>query len=393
MKTYPTVEDYLEVLSGARDIVTGKTNPSYFFGFDPIISLARYDVSVLTSMNEATTNGKALTEKQGELLCKVLLKYRRQLGNKSIDVTPIEKPAWRVPLRKMDYTQSLSLQDDKLILKFPYNVKQIETLRNFKSTSQGSFVFSPEQKQWVIALTEFNLNWVHAFAKINNFEIDPEVERLNNLVLEMELTPYAIELDYNESGLTIANCPTSLRDYIENNLGGFGLENTLRLVDYSSVLGYTINADFASALAKEYGSRFMLIATNREVKINPEAKTVDDDFASVIEYAQLVERFPVVIYEPDISGRLLNKLKELVDETEIEEVKNGKIDEQKPTTKFIYTIRPLTNVDKIAMLISTGGIIVGSSRSAMIQNAERLVYVSSDVYAGTVKTSKKIVKL
>lgn len=393
MKTYPTVEDYLEVLSGARDIVTGKKDPSYFFGFDPIINLARYDVSVLTSMNEATTGGKALTEKQGELLCKILLKYSRQLGNKGIDVAPIENPQWRVPLRKMDYTQSLSLVNDQLILKFPYNTKQIETLRSMKSSSQGNFVFNSELKRWEIGLTEFNLNWVHAFAKVNNFVIDPEVDRLNNLILEAESTPYAIELDYETTGLTIKNCPDSLRDYIETHLGGFGTENLLRLVDYSSVLGYTINSDFASALTNEYGPRFMRIATNREVKINPDAKTVVDDFASVIEYAQKVNRFPVVIYEPDLSSRLLQKLKELVNENEIEEVKNGKIAEQKPGVKFIYTIKPLTNIDSIAMLISTGGIIVGSNRSVMTQRAERLVYISTEVYGGVAKASKKIVNL
>ncbi len=380
MKTYPTVEDYLEVLAGMRDIVTGKTVSSWFLGFSPIISLARYDVDVLTSMSDATSQGKALTEKQGELLCKILLKYKRQLATKSIDVDPVEKPVWRVPLRKMDYTQSLSIENDKIILKFPYNTKLIESLREFKNASQGRCYFDNDAKVWNIALTEFNINWTHTWAKTNGFQIDPEVERLNNIVLAVEAIPHAIELVYDTNGLDISNCPDSLREYVEEKLGGFGHNNLLKLVDYAGVLGYTINSDLENALIQEYGPRFLTLAKNREVKINPQSKVASDDFFSVVEYAVKVDRLPVIIFEPDLSGKLLQRLKEVSSENDILEVKNGKIADVNPGHKFIYTIKPVANLEKIPLLISSAGMIFGSTKSVMVQQAEKIVYVAADVY-------------
>ena len=80
MMKYTTVEDYLEVIAGLKDPVTLKKNPNQmFFGeFDPIISLARYDTDVLNSMSTAVNEGRALTEKQGELAVKIVVKYKRQ---------------------------------------------------------------------------------------------------------------------------------------------------------------------------------------------------------------------------------------------------------------------------------------------------------------------------
>jgi hypothetical protein len=68
MKKFQYVEDYIEVINGDRDPVTGK-----LFGlFDTtpaIISLARYDVSIVDSMSQAVQSGKSLTDKQADLGC------------------------------------------------------------------------------------------------------------------------------------------------------------------------------------------------------------------------------------------------------------------------------------------------------------------------------------
>ena len=96
MIRYTHVEDYLEVIAGLKDPATlAKNNSNWFTEFDPIISLARYDVSVLESMSEAVSTGKALTERQGELAVKIVAKYQRQLAQKGIDVEPVLNPQWR----------------------------------------------------------------------------------------------------------------------------------------------------------------------------------------------------------------------------------------------------------------------------------------------------------
>jgi len=393
MKKFDTVEDYLEVISGYADIVTGKRTPSWFLGFQPIINLARYDTSVLDSMTQSTTSGKALTERQGELACKIILKYQRQLAAKSVDVSPVENPVWRVPLRHMDYAHSLYLDNDQLKLKFPYNTKFIEDIKTFKKSSQGVCEFDYELKVWNLGLTEYNLNWAYSWAKQNNFTIDDSVQSLFDLLVEAEQTPYKIELVCTESGLDIINAPNSLREYINTNLGGFGMENLLNLVDNSSILGYTVEEDLSNALTQEYGPRFVRLACNREMRITPESRTADDDLVSVLKYAEQVGSFPVVIYEPDLSNRMLNRLNELYPADQIQSWTNKQKFTLAPGVKFIHTIKPIRDLTDIPLLISSAGMVFGGDKQIMIQHAKKIVYVAAEVYNKSSNKASKVVKI
>ena len=395
MKTFNTVEDYLEVLAGMRDAATGKLSSAWFLGFDPIISLARYDVDVLTSMSEATASNKPLTEKQGTLLCKILLKYQRQFASKSIDVTPIENPVWRIPLRTMDYSHRVTIRNDKIILQFPYNSKLIESLREFRNSSQGTCAFDRESKVWKIALTEYNLNWVYTWAKANNFEIGQEVETINELILAQERTPHGIELVYNEDQLTITNCPSTLHDHIETKLGGFGHDNLLKLIDNSGVLGYSIEPALSDVVIKQWGPRYLTLSKHREVQIAPNTSTVDDDFASVLEYAIASDRLPVVVFEPDLSNRLLAQLTKLYPPEDIAVIVNKRPDISE-SVKFIHITKPIRNLDRIPMLVTSAGMIFGGDKQIMTQRSEKIVYIASDIYGATGgpgNKPKKVVKL
>jgi hypothetical protein len=380
MKTYSTVEEYLEVLGGYRDLSTGKVDSSWFYDFKPIISLARYDVSVLSSMLESVVQGNPLTERQGELLCKILLKYQRQFIAKSVDVTPIEKPTWRTTLRKMDYTKSVTIENTVISVKFPFDTKLIDSIKSFKTTSQGSCLFDRDSKKWKIGLTEYNLVWLHTWASANNFEIDPTVEELNNLILAAEKIAYPIELVHTDDKLDIVNCPPSMREYILNELGGFDHSNLLNLLDYSGILGYTIEPELANVVVEFYGPRTLQLAKNKELIVNPETKTVDDDFVSVLEYAIKVNRLPVVIYEPDMQNRLLTKLATLYPESDFTTIGNSKKPVIDLTKKFIHCTAPIKNMNRIPMLISSAGMVFGGDKQFMLQSAEKIVYVAAEVY-------------
>ena len=387
MKTYDYVEEYLEVLASFRELATGKPNPNWFFSFDPIINLARYDVSVLTSMTDQVTQNQALTERQGELLCKILLKYSRQLAAKGIDVGPIESPAWRVPLRKMDYSQRLSIKDDAIVVRFPYNQTLIDNIKDFSKTSQGVCRWDRDRKHWESALTEYNLSWLYTWAQANNFEIDAAVKDLMQIVLVAEQTPYAIELCVDGDQLNITNAESSLIDYINQSVGGFDLDNIARLIDMSAVLGYTVNADLAQAVISEFGPRFYKLASSREVKINPDTLMSSDDFESIIEYAEKSGRLPVVVYEPDLSGRLLEKLRTVRPEQDILVCLPSQATEINGSHKFVYIQRPVTAAERIPLIVSSAGMVFGGDKQRMIQRAEKVVYVAADVY------NKKSVKV
>jgi hypothetical protein len=379
MIKYTTVEDYLEVIAGLKDPVTLKKSAtqSFFGEFEPIVSLARYDTDVLNRMSTTVNEGRALTEKQGELAVKIVVKYKRQLVAKGVDVTPVEENIqWRLPLRKMDYTRRLSVVNDRIVLNFPYNTELIDELRNFRCESQGTGKWDKENKQWCFALTEYNLVWLTTWAETRQFEFDDEARRLNRLITDCEADSYAIELVLTDTGCEITNCPETLYDYINSNLGGFELENLVRLVDNSALLGYTVNKEIADLVVAGSGPRFYNLAITREVKLDP--TTVTDDLASVLDYADRMERWPVVVYEPDLSGKLLAQLRQLREG--VVEVKRSPKDRSwHDGFKYVYVVAPVTT-RKIPLLISSAGMIYGGDKSLMVQQAEKIVYCSADVY-------------
>lgn len=380
MKKFDYVEDYILAITGYLDVVTSKLTSQFYFGINPIINLARYDVSVLESMSDAVMRNVALTEKQGDLACKIILKYQRQLAAKSIDVTPVEKPVWKVPLRAMDYSRSLTLHDDKLHLKFPFQNQLIDSIREFQKSSQGEVKWNRELKIWEVALTEYNLSWIYTWVKPHNFEVSTEVENLMKLVTDCEATPYAIELTVDNGQLTITNAPESLTNYVEQHLGGWDLDNLLTLVNASSLLGFTVNTDLAQAICISYGHRFYNLAINREIKINPNGISLDDDLSSVLDYADQCQLWPVVVYEPDLSNRMLNRLQSKYADHELVVAGNQKNPVVTAQTKYIHTYKPIRNMEAINLVITSAGMVFGGDKQLMIQRAKKIVYCAAEVY-------------
>lgn len=374
MNQFATIEDYIEVIAGERDPVTGKLVGAWLN--DPLISLARYDVNVVNKMCEQVMLGTALTEKQATLAQKIILNYRRQLAQKGVDVAPAENPAFRNPLRVMDYSCQLTVKDDILCLKFPFQANLIDQLRMFSKESQGSCNWNPDDKVWKIALTEYNLTWAATFASINKFEIDPSVQLLVNLLLAAEKDEYRIELCYDNGQLHLRNAPDSLLEYINMYIGELNIGNLLKLADYSSILGYTLHTDLETVLHQQYGYQITQLISNRELKATPGGVLADDNLHIIFDYAVSCDRLPVYVYEPDLSNNMLSRIKLKFTDEEIHiglpaDVIDSKI-------KVVYITKPVTR--PTPLLISIAGMIYGGEKEVMIQQAEKVVYYAIEVY-------------
>jgi hypothetical protein len=389
MKTFPTVEDYLEVIVGYRDPVTGKWSSAHgmIFGGTPIINLARYDVEVLNSMANTTANNDSLTQRQADLLCKIITKYRRQLANKNIDVTPVSEPQWRNPIRPMNYSRRVSVVGNDIQVKFPYDVTLIEEFRRFGKDSQGRSQWDRDQKVWVNDITEYNVSWIYTWATHHEFEVDAEVCKLFQTVQACERQPYAIELVWSLTGLDITNASDSLREYIQQHLGGFAEDNLLRLIDHSGPLGYTISEGIAQAVRAEYGVKFYSLLSNRELKVLPDGSVPAQDLDAILDYADTLQRWPVVCFEPDLFGAMLSKLRSRYPADMISANPAGLPTATEP--RYIHTTKGIRNLNRIPLLITAAGLIFGGDRAMMIQNAEKIVYAAQDVYTKG-QTNKKV---
>ena len=189
MKTFSSVEDYLEVLAGKRDLVTGAPRPPVWLGYEfkPIVNLARYDVNFLDSVTDATLSGTALTDRQAELGIKMVQKYTRQLNAKGVSTDPLLSPVYRKPVRLIDRSRKLWIENDQLMLKFPYDTRMINELKDLLKDKQGPAGFDRDAKLWKISATEYNTNFVYYWGKSNQFEIDGAVDTLMQEILAVEI--------------------------------------------------------------------------------------------------------------------------------------------------------------------------------------------------------------
>jgi len=116
----------------------------------------------------------------------------------------------------------------------------------------------------------------------------------------------------------------------------------------------------------------------------------------VLDYAIQTNRLPVVIYEPDLSGKMLEHLKALYPEEDIASIRDSKNYDVSDSVKFIHTFKPLRKLARVPMLVSSAGLIFGGDKQIMVQRAEKIVYIANDVYnatGGSKNQTRKVTKL
>lgn len=393
MKKFDHVEDYIEVITGLRNPVTGQLEQLWAIATAPILSLARYDTSVLDNLAMQGLNKVAYTDRQAKLATDLVLKYERQLYKHGVDISPVkEKPEFRMPLRVLDRSQRVWIEDELINIRFPYVPALIDSIRAECKDSKGSIQFNRDKKVWQASLTEHNVNWAYTFSTAHQFDVDPTMQQAMDLLLAAEAKPYAIELKATADHLQITNAPTALQEYVEQNLGGFELDNLLPLVDAAPILGYTVEKIIEEAVIETYGTRFYSLCNNRELKIDLTSVRMAQ-IEAIVQYARTTNRFPIFVYEPDLSNQLCDMF---IRQFSIDEVVNLDVSNQlTPDTKLVYTGRiPRTPFERIPLLVSAAGMIFGGDRQLWLQTAEKIVYFSKEVYnKSTVKKGTTLCKL
>jgi len=375
--SYSYVEDYIEIIAGYRD-ASGKNKYSIFQLPESLINLARYDVKVLESFAEQIRNNVGFTDRQAKLATDLVLKYERQLRRNQVSIDPIKTNAqFKLPIRTIDRSTRVWIETDKIMIKFPYSTELIDLIRTESKTSLGSIHWDPAKKYWTADLTEYNLNWVYAFSKQQGFEIDPEVQGLMDLIYQVEQETYSIQLRLGNQ-LYITNAPGSLQEYVADQLGGFDVDNLIRLVDHAPIVGYSVDQAIEQAVISNYGPRFYSLCANRELKVDP-TSAHQDQVKEIVSYAAATNRWPIYVYEPDMSDRLIMLLIRHFDSDQI--VNLDQKESVTESTKLVYARKiPKTPVDSIPLLISSAGMLFGGDRQVWLQTAEKVVYFTKDVY-------------
>jgi hypothetical protein len=300
-----------------------------------------------------------------------------------VDITPVKTEAkFRMPLREIDRTSRAWVENDSINLRFPYIAEIIESIRTESKSSRGGIKWQHDKKFWSADLTEYNVNWVYTFAREHKFDIDPGLTHLMNLLLAAERTPYKIELRADSNALTITNAHDALLEYVNEQLGGLTTDNLLTLVDNAPILGYTVDKVIEEVVIEAYGTRFWSLCTNRELKVD--SMTNNALVKDIADYARATNRFPIYVYEPDLSGRLKTEFNKyfpgamMTLDNKVMDI--GITDE----IKVVYTTKiPRATIARIPLMVSSAGMLFGGDRQMWIQTAEKVVYFTKDVYNKT----------
>ena len=363
--TYPYVEDYLEYLGG-YEVGLAVWQPHSVNR----ISLARYDIAIVNSMASTTVFGTALTDKQAELAVKLVLKYRRQFAKMGIDVAPVEAPVFRMAPRKMDRTKAVWLDDDHIVVKFPYDNDLIKELQSFRETSQGRAWYDRDKKLWNLAITEYNVNWIIPWATSHGFEVDYHVQELFAQILECERQPFEIKLVQDNKGYKITNATDSLIEYIESR-GGFGADNLVRLVDLAGLCGYEIDDAISLTALENYGMALRYIGGKHAVHLQPSPENLN----MIFDYAEITDSYPICIYNPTLFEIDLSRFEE---EEIVRFDRNGKTKTSEYNinlVKVVYAGKIPTTWDfPVPLMVTTFEMMFGGRKMDWTRRAEKIIY-------------------
>jgi len=371
----PYVEDYIEAMAGFKPVLNRPL----------VVNLARYDIQIIQSMAEQTARGVAFTDRQAVLAHKIVTKYKKQLANLGVELGPHEDNAvFRLPTRSIDRSKTIKFHDGKIYIRFPYNEKLIEDIKESAKLVPGEFKFDRDARAWTATVTEPRVLWLQSLVSKHEFELDPVLTELATCIAEAQAVPYVIELIKTDTGFTITNAESSLLDYVDANIGGFSADNLLRLVDNSSTLGYTVSPAIAKELAELYNTRVQELLTNQLVHA---PLSLDDSLTDILEYSNITKRWPIYVYENPMSGsRALQQLEQIFNKDELVIIeadrKSKKIKIDNALCVYLTHWNP-NWVSSIPLLITMSALMVGPKKMQLIQCSEKVVYCTEFVYNKT----------
>lgn len=266
-----TIEDLLEILAGLQGQAKMQIESS--------------DATIMFSIARQTFRGTALTDRQYNLMQEKLQNYKEQFT--ALDYNfDLALENLRQPLRHIDRSKYIKLQDDEIVIRFPFRKTEISLIQEFCNNAEG-YHHDKGSHIHTFAYNEINtLNLLNRFSN-KEFKIDEELIEAYT----------AIKSIYNDpcehlSGISdnkLINIKPSLAPYIENELGDLTNETFLHFIDRRFRYGfdYVNTADIAPiSLAQK-------IVTRPSKSYH--SKPSDESSSSILSALWELNRFPLLV--------------------------------------------------------------------------------------------------
>lgn len=141
------------------------------------VNVSTQDHLILTSFYNIHNRGDSLTKSQGQLLLKILTKYKLFFSMSGLDYDDaLKNPEWKSKFRSLDLTRKVFVDKDTngrlwIYLKFPYQLK--ESFEKFsKTVPHLSSVWNHDKKARQVSAYDTNIMALNDFVSENGFQID-----------------------------------------------------------------------------------------------------------------------------------------------------------------------------------------------------------------------------
>jgi len=132
--------------------------------FHPEISLWKGDESVIYSLSNNPVAGRGYTEKQRNLVIRLVRKYRNQLvaalGQPASDAIDLAEFQFNL-VESKPMTKLITIEGKKILVSFPYDEALVATIKKFRDSNKARLVdWNNDKKVWAFDLEELNVIWI-----------------------------------------------------------------------------------------------------------------------------------------------------------------------------------------------------------------------------------------
>ena len=182
------------------------------------------DRAVIQSLAAAHTQGRAYTQKQRDLVMRLVKKYQSALVGEfgKLATDAIDLTSFRFPVAEAkSSTKYIKIENKKILVSFPYSEKLVENIKKFKASTKVKLAeWDVDKKVWAFDLEESNVLWVANNLMTPEFTVDDNfLEIFEEITQVLENIEDHVPILVNtEAGFKFANGHKTLPDIDADNV-------------------------------------------------------------------------------------------------------------------------------------------------------------------------------
>lgn len=210
------LEDCLEHLAGLRE------SPVKF-------TIEKTDHTIITSIARQCFKGTALTDRQSALMHEKLQTYRDQFINLDWDFDYAVNQL-RQPLRHIDRSKYITVRDDRIVVRFPFNKTNIVLVEEVSRLTNG-FEYTHKKGSHEHGFPYNESSVLHLLDRFidKDFKVDEELVEIYNKIKAISNNP-AEHLSGVVNG-NLVNINSNLKTIIQDEVGDLTTETFAHFVD------------------------------------------------------------------------------------------------------------------------------------------------------------------